>query len=69
MSAEDMAYELLMTYHVSPDEAMELMWDSSVVFVDPVIRPMTLSRMKVISGRARTKEAITTPAEMAICSH
>ena len=34
MSAEDMAYELLMTYHVSPDEAMEIMWDSSVVFVD-----------------------------------
>jgi rhodanese-related sulfurtransferase len=34
MSAEDMAYELLMTYHVSPDEAMELMWDSTVIFVD-----------------------------------
>jgi rhodanese-related sulfurtransferase len=34
MSAEEMAYELLMTYHVSPDEAMELMWDSTVVFVD-----------------------------------
>ncbi len=34
MSAEDMAYELLMTYHVTPDEAMELMWDSTIVFVD-----------------------------------
>ena len=34
MSAEDMAYELLMAYHVTPDEAMELMWDSTVVFVD-----------------------------------
>lgn len=34
MSADDMAYELLMTYHVSPDEAMELMWDTATVFVD-----------------------------------
>ena len=34
MSAEDMAYDLMMAYHVSPDEAMELMWDSTVIFVD-----------------------------------
>ena len=33
-SAEDMAYELLMVYHVTPDEAMELMWDSTKIFVD-----------------------------------
>lgn len=34
LSAEDMAYELLMVYHVTPDEAMELMWDSTKIFVD-----------------------------------
>lgn len=34
MSAEDMAYELMVIYQVTPDEAMELMYDSSVVFVD-----------------------------------
>ena len=34
MSAEDMAYELMVIYQVTPDEAMELMWDTTVVFVD-----------------------------------
>ena len=34
MSAGDMAYDLMMAYHVTPDEALELMWDSTVVFVD-----------------------------------
>jgi rhodanese-related sulfurtransferase len=34
LSAEEMAYELLMTYPITPDEAMELMWDSTIVFVD-----------------------------------
>lgn len=37
MSSEDMAYELLMVSHVTPDEAMELMWDTTAVFVD--LRP------------------------------
>jgi rhodanese-related sulfurtransferase len=34
MSAEDMAYELMLIYQVTPDEAMEIMYDSTVVFVD-----------------------------------
>jgi len=34
MNAEEMAYELLMVAHVSPDEAMKLMWDTATVFVD-----------------------------------
>ena len=34
MNPDEMAYELLMVSHVSPDEAMELMWDTTVVFVD-----------------------------------
>ena len=34
MNSDDMAYELLMVSHVTPDEAMELMWDTTVVFVD-----------------------------------
>ena len=34
MTPEDMAYELMVIYQVTPDEAMELMYDSTVVFVD-----------------------------------
>ena len=34
MTAEDMAYELMVIYQVTPDEGMELMYDSTVVFVD-----------------------------------
>ena len=34
MSAEDMSYELMVIYQITPDEAMELMYDSTVVFVD-----------------------------------
>jgi len=34
MAPEDMAYELMVIYQVTPDEGMELMYDSTVVFVD-----------------------------------
>ena len=34
MTPEDMSYELMVVYQVTPDEAMELMYDSSVIFVD-----------------------------------
>ena len=34
MTPEDMSYELMVVYQVTPDEAMELMYDSTVVFVD-----------------------------------
>jgi rhodanese-related sulfurtransferase len=34
MSPEDMAYELMVVYQVTPEEAMEMLHDSSKIFVD-----------------------------------
>jgi len=34
MTPEDMAYELMVVYQVTPEEAMEFMYDSTYVFVD-----------------------------------
>ena len=34
MTPEDMAYELMVVYQVTPEEAMEFMYDSTNVFVD-----------------------------------
>ena len=56
MVSDDMAYELLMVSHVSPDEAMELMWDTSVVFVD--LRQAEIYRQNHIEN------AVNIPADM-----
>ena len=34
MTPEDMSYELLVVYHATPEEAMELMYDTTCIFVD-----------------------------------
>ena len=48
ITAEDMAYELLMVSQVSPDEAMELMWDTTTVFVD--MRPERFYNIDHLEG-------------------